>query len=497
MKINVLSKFDSNQDALVLGLFEEDKGNYSSLSKQLAQELAEEDRNKHFTRKFGQKYATRMPYLNYKKVIVLGLGKKKEITLERLRKLLGGAVRYVKGNNFPGLTTNIPALLSKVEGLSAEMIGRATAEGLILANYKFIKYLAKDKQEKNKSLASVSIQWDGTSPAFVKGLKTGRVIAESSNFVKDLVNESASVATSVYMEKQARKVASKHGKVKIKVLGKQELQKLGMGLMLGVNQGSEKPPRLIFLEYSGGGKEKPIALVGKGITFDSGGYNLKPTRYIEDMKTDMAGSAAVLGTIKVAAELGIKKNIIGVMAMCENMVSGHAQRPGDIVRAYNGLTVEIGNTDAEGRLVLADALSYTEKKYHPEVMIDLATLTGACVVALGNFTAAVISRDDELIASLKAVGETSGDRIWPLPFYEEFHDAMDADIADLNNIAVKKYGAGSITAGVFLSKFVNEKTKWAHLDIAGSAYWEYAGPYNAKGATGSGVRALSYYLLDN
>ncbi|NQV91066.1 leucyl aminopeptidase [Candidatus Woesearchaeota archaeon] len=497
MKINILPKFDSNQEALVLGLFEEDKGNYSSLSKQLALELVEEDKKKHFTRKFGQKYATRMPYLDYKKVIVLGLGKKKEMTLERLRKVLGKSVQYVKCNHFSGLTTNIPFLVNKLEGLSAEMIGRATAEGLILANYGFIKYLVKDKQDQKKGLMSVSIQWDGDSSSFGKGLKTGRIIAESSNFVKDLVNESASVATSVYMEKQARHVASKHHKIKIKVLGKEELQKLGMGLMLGVNQGSDKPPRLIILEYNGGGKEKPIALIGKGITFDSGGYNLKPTNYIEDMKTDMAGSAAVLGAIKVAAELGIQKNIVGVMAMCENMVSAHAQRPGDIVRAYNGLTVEIGNTDAEGRLVLADALAYTEKKYQPQIMIDLATLTGACVVALGHFTAAVISRHDELSASLKLVGETSGDRVWPLPFFEEYHDAMDAEIADLNNISVKKYGAGSITAAVFLSKFVNEKTNWAHLDIAGTAYRQINGDYNGKGATGSGVRVLSYYLLDN
>ena len=495
MKINVLPKFDSCQDALVLGVFEEDKTNYSSLSKQLSRELADLEKNKIFTKKFGQIYTTRMPYLDYKRIILVGLGKKKEMTLERLRKLLGKAVSKVKCNKLDSFTTNLPHLVK--DDFTAELLGRATAEGLILANYSFIKYLAKDKQEKKKSLVSVSIQWDSSSTSFGKGLKTGRVIAESANYVKDLVNEPASVVTSIFMEKQARKLASKHSKLKIRVLNKPELKKLGMGAMLGVNAGSDKPPKLIIFEYNNGGKEKPIAFVGKGITFDSGGYNLKPTRYIEDMKCDMAGSAAVIGTIKVAAELGIKKNIIGVMGMCENMVSGSAQRPGDIVKAYNGLTIEIGNTDAEGRLVLADALAYTEKKYKPQVMVDLATLTGACVMALGYFTAAVITKDEGVSSSLQAAGKSSGDRVWPLPFFEEYHDAMDGEISDLNNISTKKYGAGSITAGVFLSKFVTDKTKWAHLDIAGSAYWEFAGDYLQKGGTGSGVRVLSYYLLDN
>jgi len=340
------------------------------------------------------------------------------------------------------------------------------------------------------------LQWD-KSQQFEKGLKDGEVISKSANFVRDLVNEPANVVNSIYMEKMAREVA-KNPKVKVTVMNEPELKKEGMGSLLGVNAGSDNPPKLIFVEYHGGGNGKWHAVVGKGITFDSGGYNIKPTRYIEDMKIDMAGSAACLGTLKAVSELGLQKNIVAVLALCENMVSSKAQRPGDIVKAYNGKTIEIGNTDAEGRLVLADALAYTEKKYQPEIMVDFATLTGACVVALGYYSAAVMGKNEGLIDELKQAGLTSGDRVWPLPFFEDFQNWMDGSISDLNNISQKGkgYEAGSITAGVFLSKFV-EKTKWAHIDIAGSAYWEVEGEYLKKGATGSGVRLMSYYFLEN
>ena len=224
---------------------------------------------------------------------------------------------------------------------------------------------------------------------------------------------------------------------------------------------------------------------------------MKQNRYIEEMKDDMAGAGAVLGTIKAAAELGIKKHLIGVMPLCENMVNGGAQRPGDIVKAYNGKTIEIGNTDAEGRLILADALAYTEDKYKPEIIVDLATLTGACVVALGYYAAGLMGKDEKLLEEIKTAGAESGDRAWILPFYEDFQDWMDGTITDLNNCETKGkgYEAGSITGGVFLSKFV-DKTRWAHLDLSG-AFWPISNEYLDKGATGSGVRILTYYLLNN
>jgi leucyl aminopeptidase len=489
MKIITQKGIDSKDTIVVLGLFEEDKNYYKEFNNDLAKELEEVIKKKTYSKKYGEKYSTRV---NEKKVYVYGLGKKKELTLEKVRKLLGKAVKCVKCNSEDSFLTNIPFWVR--EKLDDEKLGRATAEALVLADYKFSKYLAKERKDKCKPLIGVTVQWINSSSKFEKGLKEGVVIAESANITRGLVDESASVCNSVYMERVAR---SLHPKIQVKVLNEKELKKLEMFSLLGVNAGSNNPPKLVFLEYKGGGKGKYTAIIGKGITFDSGGYNLKPSKFIEDMKIDMAGAAAVMGTLRVAATLGVKRNLVGVMAICENMVSSTAQRPGDIVKAFNGKTIEIGNTDAEGRLVLADAIAYTEKRYKPEIIIDMATLTGACVVALGYYAAAVVGNDDDLLATLKNAGEKAGDRVWPMPFFDEYQDWMDGSISDLNNISQKGkgYEAGSITAGVFLSKFV-DKAKWAHIDIAGSAYWLVENGYLGKGATGSGVRVLSYYLME-
>ena len=496
MKITLHANLDETQEFLALGVFEDDKDLYKNYNKDLAKDLEEALKKKLFSREFGEQYSTKISSLPFRRILILGLGKKEEMSLERLRRSLGKVVRQASALKLQKVATNLPILVASARQLSEEALGQATAEGLLLADYNFSKYLAKERQEKRLPLESVSVQGK-SSAAFEKGLKTGRVIAEAANFVRDLVNEPANVINSVSMEHMAHTVAKKSSKITVKVLNKPELERLGMGALLGVNAGRANPPKLVFLEYNGAGANaKYTALIGKGITFDSGGYNIKPTNYIEDMKTDMAGAAAVMGTIKVAAQLGVKKNLVGVMALCENMVSATAQRPGDIVKAYNGKTIEIGNTDAEGRLVLADALAYTEDKYKPEVMIDLATLTGACIVALGYYTAGAIGNDENLLASLKEAGMQSGDRVWPLPFFDEYQDWMDGTITDLNNNCLKAKGreAGAITAAVFLGKFV-AKAKWVHLDIAGSAYWTIDNDYLQKGATGSGVRVLSYWLL--
>ncbi len=488
MKLTVNKNLD--KELLLLGCFE----NETKTTLDLEDELT---KTNSFKGKFSESYVTRK---EGKSVLVVGLGKKDELTAEKLRKALAQGVNYAKKEKITTLATDVVSLVSgnlefNDKGPAHKMLGRATAEAVILANYRFNKYFAKERKEKESNLEEVSIVFN-KDQMFEDGLKEGTTIANATNFVKDLVNEPANVANSLYLEKAAKEVA-KNKDVTLKVLNEDELKKLGMGSLLGVNKGSANPPKLIILQYSGS-KDKPIALVGKGITFDSGGYNLKPTKYIEDMKTDMAGSAAVLGTIKVASELGIKKNLIGVMAVCENMVSSLAQRPGDIVKAYNGKTIEITNTDAEGRLVLADALAYTEEHYKPEIMIDLATLTGACVVALGYYAAGLISKDDSLVKELTTAGMASNDRVWQLPFFDDYHDHMDGTVSDLRNTSGKGkgYEGGSITAGVFLSKFVDtEKTRWVHLDIAGSAYWIKGEGYIQEGATGSGVRLLSYWLL--
>ncbi|MDP3734097.1 MAG: leucyl aminopeptidase [Nanoarchaeota archaeon] len=495
MKIITAKTLGEDQQALVLGIFEENTDNYKSYSKELAQELQDALKEKMFSTKFGEIYSTKMK--PFHKIVVIGMGKKEELTIEKVRKLLGKAVTQVKGAKLLSFSTNIVELAASHKKLSEELVGMASAEALLLANYSFSKYLSNDKKEKMKDIELVSLQWTHAPAAFGEGLKKGRVIAETTNFVKDLVNEPAAVVTTSYLEKAAKAVAARHPMINVKVMDMEELQKEGLHALVGVGKGSATPPKLVILEYKGAKSGPFTALVGKGITFDSGGYNLKPTKYIEDMKTDMAGAAAVLGTIKAAAELGLKKNLLGVMPLAENMVSGKAQHPGDIVRAYNGKTIEIGNTDAEGRLVLCDAISYTEANYNPEIIIDLATLTGACVVALGYYAAAIMGKDDSLLEALTKAGIDSGDRVWPLPFFDEYQDWMDGTISDLNNVSMKGkgYEAGSITAGVFLSKFV-EKAKWVHVDIAGSAYWSVSGDYVQKGATGSGVRLLMYYLLD-
>ncbi len=495
MKITLSKELDKAQDVLFLGLFEEDKDNGKSFSKELAEEVEAAIGRKAFSRKSGEMYATKLASQPYKKVVAMGLGEGRDFSVEKVRQALGKMVTSTKSGLFSSFTTNV------VEKAAAnkdhQLLGRAAAEGLLLANYGFTKYFAKEKQEKKKPVSLAVLQWTGGTE-FNEGLKIGRVIAEATNMTRDLVNEPANVVNSGYMEKMAKQVASQYSSVKVKVLNKAELEREGMGALLGVNAGSSNPPKLVILEYTGSKKGKYTALVGKGITFDSGGYNLKPTKYIEDMATDMAGAAAALAAVKVAAELKLKKNLLGVMPLCENMVDAKAQHPGDIVRAFNGKTIEIGNTDAEGRLVLCDALAYTEATYAPEVMIDLATLTGACVVALGYYAAGLVGKNDELLHALHEAGDLSGDRVWQLPFFEEYQDWMDGSKSDLNNNSQKGkgYEAGSITAGVFLSKFV-EKAKWAHVDIAGSAYWMVDGAYLSKGATGSGVRLLSYYLLEN
>ncbi len=489
MRITTNTGFESKVDALVLTLFEGDS--YKTFSQELAGDLDLAVKREQFSLKFGEVFVTKVSDLPYLYTMVVGLGKKEDFNSERLRKIIGKIGKVVRGYKLVSFSTNVAQVSTMV--LRDDEIARACSEALILSNYSFTKYLSKDK--KSKLLELVSLQWLGSEKLFADGLRVGRVVAESTNYVKDLVNEPASVMTPSEIEKVARALAASR-KLKIRVMERDEMKKEGLGALLGVAQGSAQLPKLIFLEYKGGGSEASVALVGKGITFDSGGYNLKPTGYMEDMKCDMAGAAAVLGTLRAVSELGLKVNVLGVIPACENMVSGLAQRPGDIVRAYNGKTIEITNTDAEGRLILADAVAYTEAKYKPAVMIDLATLTGACVVALGTVCAGVMGRDEMLIAALVEAGNKSGDRVWQLPFFDEYQDLMDGSLSDLRNTSSKGKGgeAGAITGAVFISKFV-QKTRWAHVDIAGTAHLNEANSYHQKGATGSGVRLLTYYLM--
>jgi len=320
-------------------------------------------------------------------------------------------------------------------------------------------------------------------------------ILSGVNFTRDLVSEPGNI---LHPDEYARRLLPlKKLGVKVTVYDKKKLKKLGCNALLGVGQGSVRGSYLVTMEWNGAkSKSKPLAFVGKGVCFDTGGYSLKPARFMEDMTYDMAGSAAVVGLIKTLALRKAKVNVVGAVGLVENMVSGNAQRPGDIVKSYSGKTIEVLNTDAEGRLVLADALTFTERKFKPKLMVDLATLTGAIIVSLGSEYAGLFSNDDKLSKQLLEAGERVDEKLWRMPLHKNFDKLMDSKNADMQNINYVG-GAGSTTAAQFLQRFIINKTPWAHLDIAGMAFSKYAGALNSGGATGYGVRLLNKFVEEN
>ncbi len=362
--------------------------------------------------------------------------------------------------------------------------------GAGLKNYKFNEYYV-DKANDHKVYLKKLNFYQGADTIDEKGLECMQRIIESTTFTRDLVSKPGNVIYPKTFVESCKKF-TKLG-IKLKVLAKKDLQKLGMGALLGVAQGSEKEPYVMIMEWHGDSKKKkdqPIAFLGKGVTFDSGGISLKPSANMGDMKYDMAGAGAVVGLMHLLASRKAKVNAIGVVGLVENMPSGTAQRPGDVVKTMSGQTVEIDNTDAEGRLVLADILHYTKKTYNPKFMINLATLTGAIVIALGeNYCAGMFSNDDDIADKLTEAGKITGERVWRLPMDDFFDKQVNSEIADIRNTGSGR-GAGSITAAQFLKRFVGD-TPWVHLDIAGMA-WDKAGSdLLNKGATGYGVRLLN------
>jgi len=328
-----------------------------------------------------------------------------------------------------------------------------------------------------------------------KDLLRFKALEEGCFFTRDLVSEPGNI---LHPDEYAKRISSlKKLGLKINIYNKKKLKKLGMNALLGVGQGSIRGSYLVTIEWNGVAKNsKPVAFVGKGVCFDTGGYSLKPAKFMEDMTYDMAGSAAVVGLMKNLAIRKAKVNAVGVVGIVENMISGNAQRPGDIVKSYSGQTIEVLNTDAEGRLVLADALSYTEKKYKPKFIVDLATLTGAIIVSLGSEYAGLFSNDDKLSKQLVEAGKKVEEKLWRMPLHKNFDKLLDSKNADMQNINYVG-GAGSITAAQFLQRFITIKTPWAHLDIAGMAFSKYGGALNSGGATGYGVRLLNQLIEDN
>lgn len=364
------------------------------------------------------------------------------------------------------------------------------AFGALLQSYRFNKYFEKKLKDKNIKISDLNF--------FTKHNKDCQkifgdldILAKNIFFVRDLVSEPSNILNPESYAKICQNIKVKG--LEIEVLGEKDMAKLGMNSLLGVGVGSAKESKLVVLKWFGGKKgDQPLAFVGKGVTFDTGGISIKPSTNMEDMKTDMAGSAVVVGLMQNLAQRQAKVNAVGVIGLVENMPSGSAQRPGDVVKSMSGQTIEVINTDAEGRLVLADALHYTNTKFKPKLIIDLATLTGAIIVALADVYAGLFSNDDELAKQLEKSGDTSGERVWRLPLGDEYDDMINSDIADMKNVGSGR-GAGSITAAQFLQRFVGS-TKWAHLDIAGVA-WKGKGDALAhKGATGFGVRLLNEFV---
>ncbi len=422
----------------------------------------------------------------FAEVVVVGLGKKDDVNNAVTQYSASKLVQYLNSAE-----TTTATVCFNMES-SAEFVNNFYI-GMALRNYKFNKYFVDKKSDNQIYLNKVSFCVIDSKDA-AKMVNESKIIMNAVYFTRDLVSEPANVLyPKTFMD--ACKKLEKSG-LKIKVLDEKEMRKLGMGALLGVGQGSINAPYLVVMEWHGGAKkDAPLAFVGKGVTFDTGGISIKPSQNMGDMKYDMAGAGAVVGLMKAFAERKAKINAVGVVGLVENMPSGAAQRPGDVVKSMSGQTIEIDNTDAEGRLVLADALWYTQDKYKPKFMINLATLTGAIVVALGeNGYAGLFSNDDKLASQLYDSGIKSMDKVWRFPISDFYDKQINSEIADVRNTGTGR-GAGSIVAAQFLQRFVN-KYPWAHLDIAAMAWDKSGAEVNPKGATGFGIQILNQLVKD-
>lgn len=416
------------------------------------------------------------------KVVVVGLGKKTELTLDRIRGAAAETCRWLRGKGVADIA--IVALGAGINDISLPDAVQAVTEGVYLGLYAFRKHLTKEAEGEIKQVTVFS---DTVNKLILEqACRKGKILAEATIMARDMVNEPSNFMTPSDMADAAKKMAKAH-KLDITILEREQMKKLGMGAMLGVAQGSDEPPKFIVLSYKGtSSKEIDIALVGKGVTFDSGGISIKPHDGMGDMKGDMAGGASVISAIGAIAQLKPKINVIAVVAATENLPSGHAFKPGDVLTAMSGKTIEIISTDAEGRLTLADALAYAVKQGAKRI-IDIATLTGSMHVALGNICTGTFSNNKELEDRLIAAGAEAGERFWAMPMYAEYKEQNKSDVADIQNTGGRY--AGSITAAQFLGEFVGN-TPWVHLDIAGTSTSDKDRGYFVKGATGLPVRTL-------
>jgi len=429
------------------------------------------------------KESTLVIYTGSKKsprLIVVGLGERRNLSAEQIRRAGAAAAQKAGALKCQSLAVIFPDLEN-----GAAQTAEALVEGAVLGVYSFDKYFTEKKETKKLDKVTFLVRNDGLLSDIKKGIAIGEGIVNGVILARDLTNAPSNEIFPESLAQRAKELAALD--VKVTVLNKPQIEKLGMGGLLAVNQGSLRPPFFIIMEWNGGKKgEQPIVLVGKGITFDSGGISIKPAAGMGEMKMDMGGAAAVIGAMRSIAELKLPRNVIALVPTTENMPSGSAYKPGDVITFLNGKTAEIDNTDAEGRLILADALSYAER-YKPQAVIDLATLTGACVIALGTVASGLMGNNPELNNKIREAGSRSYDRVVELPLWEEYEELIKSDIADVKNSGGR--AAGTITAALFLQHFIGNYP-WAHIDIAGTAMIPKASGYLNKGGTGAGVRLL-------
>ncbi len=425
--------------------------------------------------------------VDFARVLVIGVGKAETADAMSVERWAGHAVRRTLTSGAEKLVLQPDAL----PGVSKADSGAHAAMGARLAAYRFDTYRTKLKPEQKPSLTSVEISMEAPATARARAEKDAAIV-DGVFFARDLVNEPANILFPVSFAERLRDLETLG--VEVEVLEPETMAKLGMGALLGVAQGSANPGRLVTMSWNGARVKtsRPLALVGKGVTFDTGGISIKPAASMDEMKGDMGGAAAVAGTIRALAQRKAKANVVGIVALVENMPGANAQRPGDIVTTMSGQTIEVLNTDAEGRLILADAVWYAQDKFNPTAVIDLATLTGAMIVALGHEYAGVFSNDEDLAQGLIAAGQSEGEPVWRMPLNAAYDKMMDTPNADMKNISGKP-AAGSITAAQFIKRFVKDGVPWAHIDIAGTATkpGPYEDPLSPSWATGYGVRLLN------
>jgi leucyl aminopeptidase len=482
---------EKNYEILVLGIFEEEKyqGVNGIIDKALGKEISQKLKTSEFNPKLKKTcLITTYGKIGIKRILLVGLGKRKDFSPESIRMASSSAINSIQEL---GITSCTFSILGDNAKILVEQIVENTVVGCELALYQFNLYKTEDQNIKKINKLLFFVDTPKSVGAVKSSISIAQIMDNGVNLARNLSNMPSSDATPTQIAEKAKIIADESG-MTFSVLNKKEMEKFSMGGIINVSKGSSQPPKLVILEHKGGGTVRPIVLVGKGITFDSGGISLKHSEKMEEMKHDKAGAATVIGIMQTVAQLKLPLNVIGITPLTENLPGGSAYKPGDVLKMCNGKTVEVINTDAEGRLILADALAFASR-YKPQAVIDLATLTGACVIALGSFATGLLGNDDNLKKRITSGGEITGERVWELPLWDDYKELLKSDVADMKNVGGRP--GGVITAASFLSNFVDYP--WVHLDIAGTAWTQSnvgVKPYNPKGATGVGVRLITEVL---